>query len=166
MIRVSREWATPLTAGVFVIMAVTGLLMFFHLDMGLNKAAHEWLGWAMVAAVAAHGVANWPALKRYLTSSRRARQLLAVSALVLAGSFAFGGGEPDASPPVMTLQAIAAAPLKDVAPIARKPLAQLQAELTAAGLPATDGEQTLAALTGGDRGKMGRAVRVVFGAKG
>lgn len=55
MIKVSREWATPVTVGVFVVMAATGLLMFFHLDIGLNKAAHEWLGWLMVAAVAAHG---------------------------------------------------------------------------------------------------------------
>ena len=166
MIRVSREWATPVTAGVFVVMAVTGVLMFFHLDVGLNKLAHEWLGWGMVAAVAAHGVANWPALRRYLVASRKAQALLGVAVAVLTASFFVGGGEPEASPPLLTLQAIAAAPLKDVAPIAHKPLAQLQAELAAAGLPATDGEQTLAKLTGGDRAKMGRAVRVVFGAKG
>lgn len=43
---ISRNWATPLTIGSFLLMAVTGLLMFFHLDTGLNKAAHEWLGWA------------------------------------------------------------------------------------------------------------------------
>jgi hypothetical protein len=64
----TREWATPLTAGTFLLMAVTGVLIFFHLDSGLNKAAHEWLGWAMIVGVAAHIVANLPAFKRYLTS--------------------------------------------------------------------------------------------------
>ena len=34
--------------GAFTLSAVTGVLMFFHLDSGLNKAAHEWLSWAMV----------------------------------------------------------------------------------------------------------------------
>lgn len=47
--KVSREWATPLTIGIFTLMAVTGILMFFHLDKGLNKTAHEWLGWLLVA---------------------------------------------------------------------------------------------------------------------
>lgn len=36
-----REWATPLTIGSFLLIAVTGVLMFFHLDSGLNKLAHE-----------------------------------------------------------------------------------------------------------------------------
>ena len=42
--KLSRDWATPLTAGAFIVLAVTGLLMFFHLDRGLNHLAHEWLG--------------------------------------------------------------------------------------------------------------------------
>ena len=41
--KVSRDWATPVTIGSFGLMAITGLLMFFHLDSGLNKTAHEWL---------------------------------------------------------------------------------------------------------------------------
>jgi cytochrome b561 len=53
--KIAREWATPLTIGSFGLMATTGILMFFHLDSGLNKTAHEWLGWVMVAVVAAHG---------------------------------------------------------------------------------------------------------------
>ena len=53
-----RPWITPLVIGTFVLMAVTGSLMFFHLDSGLNKAAHEWLGWAMVIAVVLHALMN------------------------------------------------------------------------------------------------------------
>ena len=41
--KISREWATPLTIGAFGLMSVTGMLMFFHLDTGFNKLAHEWL---------------------------------------------------------------------------------------------------------------------------
>ncbi|EWS63204.1 hypothetical protein Y695_03563 [Hydrogenophaga sp. T4] len=40
-----RPWITPLVMGSFALSAVTGVLMFFHLDTGLNKAAHEcWAG--------------------------------------------------------------------------------------------------------------------------
>ncbi len=57
--KISREWATPLTIGVFGLMAATGLLMFFHLDNTLQKTAHEWLGWAMVANTLTHGASRW-----------------------------------------------------------------------------------------------------------
>jgi hypothetical protein len=48
--KISTNWATPLTIGTFTLMAVTGMLMFFHADIGLNKTAHEWLGWVMIAS--------------------------------------------------------------------------------------------------------------------
>ena len=57
--KIKREWATPVTVGAFILMATTGILMFFHLDTGLNKEAHEWLGWVMIAGVALHVFSNW-----------------------------------------------------------------------------------------------------------
>lgn len=167
MIQVPREWATPVTTGAFFVMAITGLLMFFHLDSGLNKAAHEWLGWLLLAAVAAHGMANWLSLKRYLVSSRRAQVILAASVLVLAASFAVPGGAGDApSPPLLTLQAVSRAPLNTVLPLAGKTLAQARSDLAAAGLTLRDGEQSLQDLSGGNRGTLGRAVRALFAPPG
>lgn len=43
--------------------------MFFHLDSGLNKTAHEWLSWAMVIGVTLHVLLNMPAFKRYFTQT-------------------------------------------------------------------------------------------------
>ena len=54
-----RSWATPLTAGAFIVLATTGLLMFFHLDRGLNHFAHEWIGWILLLGVACHITANF-----------------------------------------------------------------------------------------------------------
>ncbi|HEY1090516.1 MAG TPA: DUF4405 domain-containing protein, partial [Burkholderiaceae bacterium] len=61
-----RPWITPVVMGAFLLSAVTGVLMFFHLDSGLNKTAHEWLSWAMVIGVGLHVLLNMPAFKRYL----------------------------------------------------------------------------------------------------
>jgi hypothetical protein len=158
---VSREWVTPLTAGMFCVMAVTGLLMFFHVDVGLGKAAHEWLGWLLLAAVVAHGTLNWASLRRYLVGSRPAQTLLLAAALVLAGSLLVDtGGEP--SPPGLLMRAVGQAPLTAVAPLTGKTMAEVQADLVALGLPAAGGEQTLQQLTGNDRQRMGEAVRVLF----
>jgi hypothetical protein len=166
VIPISRAWATPVTMGAFFVMVVTGGLMFFHLDSGLNKAAHEWLGWLLVAAVVAHGMANWLSLKHHLVASRRAQLILAASVFVLACSFvALGGGEA-APPPLLTLQAVSRAPLNTVLPLTGKSLAQARIDLAAAGLSLRDGEQSLQDLSGGNRGTLGRAVRALFAPPG
>lgn len=165
MLKVSRTWATPLTAGVFVVMAATGVLMFFHADTGLNKLAHEWMGWLMVAAVMAHAMSNWSGFKRYLFGSRGAQAVLVAAAVTLVASSLVGSGEA-ASPPVMALQTLSRAPLKTVLPLTGKSLGQAQAELAAVGIVLRDGEQTLQQLSQGDRGKLGRAVRALLESKG
>jgi len=41
--KITRDWATPLTAGALILMAFTGMLMFLHLDRGISHLAHEWV---------------------------------------------------------------------------------------------------------------------------
>lgn len=161
--KISREWATPLTIGSFGLMAVTGLLMFFHLDSGLNKTAHEWLGWVMVAGVALHALANWLAFKRYFVNSSLGRGILLASALLLAATFVplpgAGGGM---SPPALAIQALSRAPLVQVAPLTGRPVEQLLADLNGAGIPLSSPDQSLASVVGKDRERMGRAIGVMF----
>ena len=38
-----KEWATPLTIGSFVVTGLTGILIFFHLDIGLIKPAQPFM---------------------------------------------------------------------------------------------------------------------------
>ncbi|MBQ0932189.1 DUF4405 domain-containing protein [Ideonella sp. 4Y16] len=163
--KISREWATPLTIGSFALMAVTGVLMFFHLDSGLNKTAHEWLGWLMVAGVAAHAAANWLGFKRYFLNSGTGRAIMAVSVLVLAGSFAPppGASEGGGSPPQLAIRAITQAPLAQLAPLTGRPVEQLQADLAAAGIAVEGPQATLASALGGNREQIGKAIGVMFG---
>ena len=166
--KISRDWATPLTIGAFGLMAITGILMFFHLDSGLNKTAHEWLGWLMVAGVAAHASANWLSFKRYFLSSPKGRSILVVSLLVIAGSFVSlsGGREGGGSPPQLAIRAVTQAPLAQVAPLTGRTLAQLIADLSAAGIQVRNGDQSLTQAIGADRDRTGKALKVMFGAPG
>ena len=115
---IDRNWATPLTVGAFGLLATTGVLMFFHLDTGLNKTAHEWLSWAMLGGVVLHALLNLPAFKRYFTQTT-GRVVMGAFALVLALSFLSlggkGGKEPGFAPPV---RALAAAPIPVLAQVA------------------------------------------------
>ena len=62
-----KSWATPLAAGTFIILAVTGILMFFKIETGYIKPVHEWLSWAMVVGVVFHTIANWKAFTAYFS---------------------------------------------------------------------------------------------------
>ena len=62
-----REWATPLTIGSFIISAVTGIVIFFHIRIGLVRPAHEWLSWFLVLGVILHIITNWTSIKRYFS---------------------------------------------------------------------------------------------------
>lgn len=160
-LKISREWATPLTIGVFALMAVTGVLMFFHLDSGLQKTVHEWAGWLMVGGVAAHSAANWLGFKRYFKLGQRGLVIIGVFVLVLAGSFAVGGGDEGPSPPALAMGAITRAPIASVAPLFGKTAQQARADLAAAGIVIDRDEASLASAIGQDRGKMGQALHAL-----
>ena len=162
--KISRDWATPLTIGAFGLMSVTGLLMFFHLDTGLNKLAHQWLSWAMIGAVAAHAIVNWPAFKRYFTSNRMGRAIIAVSALTLALTFVSLPGEKGAPPQILALRALTKAPIAKVAPLAGRPVEQLIDELAKAGVKLPNVNASIESVAM-DRGMQAKAIAVIFSAK-
>lgn len=158
-----RPWATPLAIGAFVIMATTGLMMFFHIESRLNKLAHEWFGWAMVAGVVAHAGLHWRSFKRYLVDLRTGRIIIAGCILLLAASFLAPGKEGEGvPPPVMALQGLMQAPIATVAMGAGKPEAQLLAALQAGGVPVRSADQTLASIIGEDREATDKAMRIIF----
>ncbi|MFY9658630.1 MAG: DUF4405 domain-containing protein [Methylocystis sp.] len=162
--KISREWATPLTIGAFGLMSVTGLLMFFHLDTGLNKLAHQWLSWAMIAGVAAHAFVNWPAFRRYFTTSRQGRVIIGLAAAVLTLSFVSIPGERGAPPQILALRALTKAPIAKVAVLAGRPADQLIDDLAKAGMPLPNADASIESVAR-DRGSQGKAIAVIFGPK-
>lgn len=137
--------------------------MFFDLDRGLNRKAHEWLSWALVIGAVAHIVANWKAFRRYLVTPNAGRAIVAVCVVVLAGSFVRPPQkEEHVSPPVMAMKAITRAPLTAVAPLTGRPAEQLVSELAKAGIKLSGPEATLESATKGDRETQGKALAVLF----
>jgi len=161
-----RPWITPLVIGAFLLSAVTGVLMFFHLDSGLNKTAHEWLSWAMVIGVTLHVLLNMPAFKRYFTQNT-GRLVMGAFALVLVLSFipagGEGGSEPGFAPPV---RALAKTPITVLAQVAGTTTDDMKAKLQAAGVTVTSDQQSVADLVGPDlRAQIGTLTQVLPAAK-
>jgi hypothetical protein len=142
-----RPWITPVVIGAFLLSAVTGVLMFFHLDSGLNKTAHEWLSWAMVAGVSLHIFLNLNAFKRYFTQTT-GKVVVGLFALVLALSFIPAGGdgsEPGFAPPI---RALSKAPLPVLAQVLGTTPEALKAQLATQGHPVQNEQQSLEDLVG------------------
>jgi hypothetical protein len=156
-----RSWITPLVIGAFALSAVTGVLMFFHLDSGLNKAAHEWLSWAMLAGVGLHAALNLPAFKRYF-SQRTPLLVMAAFALLLGLSFVRPAGSAKEPPFAAPVHALAQAPIPVLAQVLGTNEAMLTEQLRQAGHTVDAEHQTLESLVGGDlRAQIGALKRLM-----
>lgn len=61
--KLSRSFITPLITIIFLVVALSGLLMFFHIFDGYTEVVHEILGVIFVVFSVLHIILNWKALK-------------------------------------------------------------------------------------------------------
>lgn len=78
---------TPLAIGSFLLMSITGILMFFHLDTGLNNVAHEWLSWLFLGVVFLHIL--YVHKKSFLSYFKRGAPQLIIGAGILVTGLSF-----------------------------------------------------------------------------
>lgn len=88
-----RNWATPITIGSFIISALSGVILFFHLNIGMMKPAHEWLSWFMILGVALHLVTNWRAFTNYFKKRIPLAIIGTFALLTVLSFFSLGGGD-------------------------------------------------------------------------
>ena len=163
--KIQRSWATPITIGGFLLSGITGVLMFFHLDSGLNKLAHEWLGLVLIAGVILHVTANFPGFKSHL-ATLRGRLLIGVFAVVLLASFVPLGNKGDGPPFMRPMRALSQAPLTALAQVAKITPEELRARLSKAGLHPASDDQSVSSLVGPDQKKQMRVLGIVFAENG
>jgi len=153
-----RIWATPLTIGSFLIMAVSGVLMFFHLNTGLNKLVHEWAGLVMIGAVVVHVVLNWRPFGTYFKRPV-AQGLIGFCAVVLALSFVPVSGGGNSARPVM--MAVGQADVETVIALSGLTLEQGLDRLKTVGITDVEG-MTMPALTQGDQSVQDKVIQALF----
>ncbi len=143
-----REWATPVIIGAFILSAVTGIAVFFHIHIGLVRWSHEWLSWLLVAALVPHIITNFTNFKRYFVEAK-GLIIMGIFAILLAVSFVPLGGGKSRPPFFASVRALAQAPLPVLAQVAKITPEELRARLAKTRLPApTSDQQTLAELAG------------------
>ncbi|WP_424939575.1 DUF4405 domain-containing protein [Aliiroseovarius sp. S253] len=154
-----RKWATPLTVGSFLVMGVTGTLMFFHLNTMVGKVIHEWAGWLMLVGVGAHIVINWRALTIYFKRPLALWIMGVGAALTIATLLPIGGA---VEPPVRNMvMAVAQADEATLMALSGHDLQQGRELLSEAGVTLQPG-QSLADATDGNFGLQTAAMSVLF----
>lgn len=131
-----RTWSTPLTIGSFILMAVTGVLMFFDVVPGYISFAHEWFSWFFLVGTGGHIAVNFRPLTKHLQSNW-GRANVAIFAIVLVVSmFSFGRiTAPQLKWPISN--ALVQAPLSALADVTRTDSVELVAKLKRHGITAT-----------------------------
>ncbi|MBN1910760.1 MAG: DUF4405 domain-containing protein [Pirellulales bacterium] len=137
-----KTWAGALTIGSFVVMAVTGVMLFFHVNVGLSKLAHEWLGWVLIVGGLAHVVVNW---KAFLAYFRKPASVAIVAILCVAMGAAFlAPGRPPRHRTAFNPSAFEQAPLHLMAQVAKCTPEKAVERLKEKGIQVENLEQTIA----------------------
>ncbi len=139
-----RRWATPFTLGAFALTALTGILLFFKINLGLIKPAHEWLSWLLVIGTVFHLLVNWRPTVRHFTQPL-GRGILFVFFLLICASLLplDGGGKHHQHSSNLIVEALLQAPLATVAQVAKLNPDETVEILRAQGIYLARSEQTL-----------------------
>ncbi|HLP01486.1 MAG TPA: DUF4405 domain-containing protein [Opitutaceae bacterium] len=84
-----KTWLSPFVGIAFLVIATTGVLLFFHVKSGPIMALHEWFGWLFIVAGLVHVLLNLRPLLAYL---KRPRALVAIGVAVLVVALLWVGG--------------------------------------------------------------------------
>lgn len=155
-----RAWATPLAIATFVLMAGTGLLMFFGVSTGITDVVHQWFSWLFLIAVGAHLVLHVRSVFRHLQSPS-VRIVVSLFVIIL-GLSLFSWGTitgPQLKRPIE--RAMLEASVNSLATVTHVPSATLIARFSAIGIDTT-GRETVAQLSQRYRVSPHRLLAVVF----
>ncbi|NTW56188.1 MAG: DUF4405 domain-containing protein [Chlorobiaceae bacterium] len=155
-----RSWATPLAIASFIILGVTGILMFFKIESGLVKPIHEWLSWALVAGVILHTIANWKAFTGYF-SKKPAIAIIGVGLLVtLFSVFAPAGQEQN--PRMKMMKALMSSKLDTIAEVAGSNGTDITAKLQQKGMTNVNGNMTIRQIASANSKNEMAVIAVIF----
>ena len=131
-----RLAAGSLTIGGFLLVSVTGVLMFFGWDRGLTSVAHEWFSWLFIAGSGVHIAVNIRPFVNYFRVPWSRAGIVAFL-MILAASFSSWGIRTGHDLRNSVQKALMDAPLSTLASLTQTSTETLQRRLKAHGITAT-----------------------------
>jgi hypothetical protein len=146
--RLIHGFATPLTSGLFVVSAISGVALFFRWQPSIFHTMHVWLSMVLLLPFVVHVWKNWRSLLGYAKRGTLAMPLAA--SLVAALLFAYFGmtGGRRGNPALRAIPLMTQARLSELAPILKTTPEGLLATLKQRGYQARSIDETLDAVAG------------------
>ena len=138
------RFATPFTAGLFLVTAVSGVALFFHLGMRYFFDMHEWLSMLLLLPFGLHLWKNWSSLLGYLRRGRLALAL-AISGLLAAAIVIpiAVTGEASGDPGIVAFDLLLDGKLSLVAPLVHRSPSEVVSGLRSKGYTVASVDSTL-----------------------
>jgi small-conductance mechanosensitive channel len=111
-----KKPATPLAIALFMVIASSGTMLFFHVGEGLVKELHEWLGIVFVIAAILHVYRNWSSFQKYF-QQRLLWSILTLTVVVTLAFIAAAGLSGQRHGIRFIVDAVTTAPLQQIAPV-------------------------------------------------
>jgi hypothetical protein len=136
-----KSFATSATTWIFVVISISGVMMFFHFFDAYVKHLHEILGIAFVGAASVHIYANWRSMKAYFSQ----KLFLYSFAVVAIVSFmlALASTQEGPNPKKVLIEAMLKAPLQNTLVVLSQDMQIAQTNLTQNGIKFSN-DQSLA----------------------
>ena len=140
------RFGTPLTVGLFLVTAISGVALFFHIGPDSLRGVHEIVSLALLIPVGVHLWRNWNGFCNYF--KRAAMPVTLALSLAVVGAFAFAapGGSDHVSPARAFLTLAQTAPISALAPVLKLDEATALQRLEAFGIKEPKASETVAAV--------------------
>jgi len=156
------KYATPATTATFVVVGVSGVLLFFHVGEAQLMGVHEWVGLAFIGAAVFHVTRHFKVLSNLLTKTRT-RALFAATAMIAAAFILPASFQTNSANPMKQFVGVATnAPVATVAVMVGKTPEQLTAQFAQAGLSGVVPTQSLSDIAKAHQQDMRALFRIVM----
>lgn len=136
---IKRKPATSLTIGLFVIMSISGLLIFFEFGTGGIRATHEWTSIAFTIAALMHILVHQKPFTRYF----KERTVAYILAACAAGGLLYVQSRNDLYAAEEIFQQVIHSEISGLTPLLGKDIGSLKKNLRDMGLTVTDPSQSI-----------------------
>jgi len=107
----NRTLATSLTATLFLVIGLSGVMMYFHFFNSYVKNLHEILGLAFVVAVIFHVFYNFKSMQKYFT--KKIFLIICLLTVIVSTAFIIQSANKGENPKSILIQKVLKAPIKD-----------------------------------------------------
>lgn len=137
------RYITPITTGLFLVSAISGVALFFHWAPGTFHSMHEWLSMVLLVPFVFHMWRNWGAFMGYI--KRKTLWIPLILCIVVSIPFALPSsqGRSGGNPAFRVIRVMTQASLSNLAPVMKSSPEELLKKLQAMGYKATSTDETL-----------------------